>query len=44
MHGVEKMVFEQIISNIWVRAQELCESRGGRSRFPSLISLRFLWT
>ena len=26
------------------RAQELCESRGGRPRLPSLISLRFLWT
>ena len=25
------------------RAQELCESRGGRPGFPSLISLRFLW-
>ena len=27
-----------------VRAQELCESRGGRPGLPSLISLRFLWT
>ena len=26
------------------RAQELCESRGGRLGLPSLISLRFLWT
>ena len=26
------------------RAQELCESRGGRPGLPSLISLRFLWT
>ena len=26
------------------RAQELCQSRGGRPGFPSLISLRFLWT
>ena len=26
------------------RAQELCESRGGGPGFPSLISLRFLWT
>ena len=26
------------------RAQELCESRGGRPRFPSLINRRFLWT
>ena len=25
------------------RAQELCESRGGRPGLPSLISLRFLW-
>ena len=25
-------------------AQDLCESRGGRPGFPSLISLRFLWT
>ena len=28
----------------FVRAQELCESRGGRPGLPSLISLRFLWT
>ena len=27
-----------------VRAQELCESRGGRPGLQSLISLRFLWT
>ena len=27
-----------------LRAQELCESRGGRPGLPSLISLRFLWT
>ena len=26
------------------RAQELCESRGGRPGLPSLISLRFPWT
>ena len=26
------------------RARELCESRGGRPGFPSLISPRFLWT
>ena len=26
------------------KAQELCESRGGRPGLPSLISLRFLWT
>ena len=26
-----------------IRAQELCESRGGRPGLPSLISLRFLW-
>ena len=26
------------------RAEELCESRGGRPGLPSLISLRFLWT
>ena len=26
------------------RAQELCESRGGRPGLPSLIRLRFLWT
>ena len=26
------------------RAQEVCESRGGRPGLPSLISLRFLWT
>ena len=26
------------------RAQELCESRGGRPGLPSLKSLRFLWT
>ena len=28
----------------WPRAQELCESRGGRPGLPSLINLRFLWT
>ena len=27
-----------------VRARELCESRGGRPGFPSLINLRFRWT
>ena len=27
-----------------VRAQKLCQSRGGRPGLPSLISLRFLWT
>ena len=27
-----------------IRAQGLCESRGGRPGLPSLISLRFLWT
>ena len=27
-----------------LRAQELCESRGGRPGLPSLINLRFLWT
>ena len=27
-----------------VRAQELCESRGGRLGLPSLINLWFLWT
>ena len=27
--------------NLHCRAQELCESRGGRPGFPSLISLRF---
>ena len=26
------------------KAQELCESRGGRPGLPSLISLWFLWT
>ena len=26
------------------RAQELCESRGGRPGLPSLLNLRFLWT
>ena len=26
------------------RAQELCESRGGRPGLPSLINLQFLWT
>ena len=30
--------------NSLIRAQELCESRGGRPGLPSLISLRFLWT
>ena len=27
-----------------IRAQELCESRGGRPGLPSLINVRFLWT
>ena len=27
-----------------IRAQELCESRGGHPGLPSLISLQFLWT
>ena len=31
-----------LINNNNNRAQELCESRGGRPRLPSLISLRFL--
>ena len=31
-------------SRWFFRGQELCESRGGRSGLPSLISLRFLWT
>ena len=26
------------------RAQELCESRGGRPGLPPIISLQFLWT
>ena len=26
------------------RVQDLCESRGGRPGFPSLISVLFLWT
>ena len=30
--------------NTVVRAQELCESRGGRPGLPSLINIRFLWT
>ena len=29
---------------LFFRAQELYESRGGRPGFPSLISLRFLWS
>ena len=28
---------------IMARAQELCESRGGRPGLPSLINLQFLW-
>ena len=32
------------VNNVGARAQELCESRGGRPWLPSLISLRFLWT
>ena len=42
MHSVEKTVFKEILPNIWIRAHELCESRGGRPGLPSLISLRFL--
>ena len=26
------------------RAQEVCESGGGRPGLPSLLNLRFLWT
>ena len=32
------------VSSQCFRAQELCESRGGRPGLPSLISLQFLWT
>ena len=45
---------ESVSERLWIncsfllagrdRAQELCESRGGRPGLPSLISLRFLWT
>ena len=33
-----------LVSGVLHRAQELCESRGGRPGLPSLINLRFLWT
>ena len=36
-----KRRLSQILSN---RAQELCESRGGRPGLPSLTNLQFLWT
>ena len=32
------------VENQYMRARELCESRGGRPGLPSLISLWFLWT
>ena len=35
---------KHIVVHINNRAQELCESRGGRPGLPSLIRLRFLWT
>ena len=43
----EGLLFEhrhRFKDNPGVRAQELCESRGGRPGVPSLISQRFLWT
>ena len=40
----EQRHIKVIHNNISSRAQELCESRGGRPGLPSLISLRFLWT
>ena len=39
-----KQNFNQSLSLSLFRAQELCESRGGRPGLLSLISLRFLWT
>ena len=41
--GVKQQHFNQRKHSIY-RAQELCESRGGRPGLPSLISLPFLWT
>ena len=38
--ALETVQFNSVIR----RAQEVCESRGGRPGLPSLISLRFLWT
>ena len=35
---------KRAVFHVHVRAQELCESRGGRPGLLSLINLRFLWT
>ena len=40
--SIEAYMYEEQIKAI--RAQELCESRGGRPGLLSLINLRFLWT
>ena len=37
------VIFSYIVYFVRGRAQELCESGGGRPGLPSLISLRFLW-
>ena len=41
---VWREVPESDARSVGLRAQELCESRGGRPGLPTLIRLRFLWT
>ena len=41
--GTEVLFFCFFKESDPLRAQELCESRGGRPGLPSLINLRFLW-
>ena len=36
-------IYWSMSAGVTHRAQELCESRGGRLGLPSLINLRFLW-
>ena len=40
----ERYASKEVFVPRTVRAQELCESRGGCPGLPSLLSLRFLWT
>ena len=43
-HSPAEMYVNVVFVKLFVRAQELCESRGGRLGLPSLTSLWFLWT
>ena len=42
--SVSPKIINTEMAHLHFRAQELCESRGGRPGLQSLISLRFLWT